>query len=973
MTTERNRFRRTGVARAVITVLCGTASMLVATETFAQAQSGTTLQRVEVTGTNVRRSDTETPSPVQVITRQELEQSGKATVGEYLQTLTSDGQGSVPTTYGRGFSGATASGISLRGLGANATLVLVNGRRVAPAVLADDAQRAFVDLNSLPMEAVDRIEVVKDGASALYGSDAVAGVVNIILFKSFVGTRIKATYGISEEGDGGEPRVAITHGRGDLDKDGWNLLLNLEAGKKDAMYYRDRGGNIGRSVLTPDGIPASTTGSNNIARAGGNGVIPTNAAGVPLNNSTTQSIIGNVVPQPATGNPTTPYVSRGNANIPNATRAQPGAQAYCNANANLAQNDPGGGCITDMWKQLGQIHPESESLNLYGRFTKRLGTDTEAWIEAGYYQTSSRVENTARVPNGTILNPNGSLSSNLANFLIGANHPDNPFNQNARLSYNPGLEIGAGITDSESKSFRFQTGLKSTIGAWDLDTAFSYSQAEQTDTVVNAINWRVANALMNPSAANVAAAQRFPGYAALPAGTLWRIAENANLNSPALYDALLDDKSRDGKTKYMSLDAKVSREIGQMEGGPIGLALGAEIRREESNLGLYEGLGDYIGLSYTTYGGKRTVSAVFAEVNLPVTKRIEANIAARYDHYSDAGNAFTPKFGAKWRVLDNLALRGTYAHSFRAPSFTENGINSLAAFGGPTVNDRVRVAAGVPTASAVAPAFLQRGNPDLEPEKAKSFTIGTVWDILPTSSVTLDYFQIKRKGLPVIEAPQDAVDAGRITRDPSQAQNPNDPGPILQGFVQFVNANQSTTRGIEVEAKHRMNLGDGMGRLNFGANWTHLLEQSVTQSTGTKYEYAGSHGDCHITNCIGSPRNKIRLWTTWEWNAWTVTGTVNYRGPMSARDPQDHPNGCAWTRPDGTPLPEDCKIKSFTTLDMSASWKIRQNTELLLGINNVFDTKPPFDPVTYGAIGYNPLDYSGAIGRYYRVGLKHKF
>src|SRR6478735_770608 len=211
MTTERNRFRRTGVARAVITVLCGTASMLVATETFAQA-SGTTLQRVEVTGTNVRRSDTETPSPVQVITREEIQNSGKTTVGDYLQTLTADGQGSVPTTYGRGFAGATASGISLRGLGANATLVLINGRRVAPAVLADDAQRAFVDLNQIPMEAVERVEVLKDGASSIYGSDAVAGVVNIILKKNYVGTVAKVTYGISSKHDGDEPRVALTHG-----------------------------------------------------------------------------------------------------------------------------------------------------------------------------------------------------------------------------------------------------------------------------------------------------------------------------------------------------------------------------------------------------------------------------------------------------------------------------------------------------------------------------------------------------------------------------------------------------------------------------------------------------------------------------------------------------------------------------------------------------------------------------------------
>ena len=145
-------FRKTPVVRALAVAFCGTASMLSAQQVLAQAAS-TTLERVEITGSNIRRTDAETASPVQVITKQEIDQAGKGTVAEYLQTLTADGQGSVPFTYGRGFSGATSSGISLRGLGANATLVLINGRRVTSAVLADDAQRSYTDLNQIPLDA----------------------------------------------------------------------------------------------------------------------------------------------------------------------------------------------------------------------------------------------------------------------------------------------------------------------------------------------------------------------------------------------------------------------------------------------------------------------------------------------------------------------------------------------------------------------------------------------------------------------------------------------------------------------------------------------------------------------------------------------------------------------------------------------------------------------------------------------------
>ena len=146
-------------------VACGGVLLSAGQSAVAQTPPAQSLERVEITGSNIRRADAETASPVQVISKKEIDQAGKGTVAEYLQTLTADGQGSVPFTYGRGFSGATAAGISLRGLGANATLVLINGRRATSAVLADDAQRTYVDLNQIPLEAVERIEVLKDGAS----------------------------------------------------------------------------------------------------------------------------------------------------------------------------------------------------------------------------------------------------------------------------------------------------------------------------------------------------------------------------------------------------------------------------------------------------------------------------------------------------------------------------------------------------------------------------------------------------------------------------------------------------------------------------------------------------------------------------------------------------------------------------------------------------------------------------------------
>ena len=163
-----------------------------------------------------------------------------------------------------------------------------------------------------------------------------------------------------------------------------------------------------------------------------------------------------------------------------------------------------------------------------------------------------------------------------------------------------------------------------------------------------------------------------------------------------------------------------------------------------------------------------------------------------------------------------------------------------------------------------------------------------------------------------------------------------------------------------------------MGRLTTGLTWTHLVTQRVTDLDGTVHDYAGSHGNCDITNCIGSPRNRISFAGTWEMGPWRLGANANFRGEMSNKlEAADA--ACAQTTADGADFPAGCKVKSFTTLDVSGSYKFGKNTEIFGSVQNLLDAKPPADFETYGAIGYNPLDYSGAIGRYFKIGLKHKF
>ncbi len=226
-------FKRTTISRCALLALGGIL-LVPAAAVFAQDQ------RIEVTGSRIKRIDAETASPVQVLTREDIERTGKQSIQEVLRGLTADGVGSIPSSFTNGFASGSAA-VSLRGLGVNSTLVLVNGRRMTTYGLADDGTRNFVDLNSIPMEAIDRIEVLKDGASAIYGADAVGGVVNVILRKNYTGGSIGATYGQTGKSDGQTTRAFGTFGFGNLDTDKYNVFVSVEASQQKNILSIDRG------------------------------------------------------------------------------------------------------------------------------------------------------------------------------------------------------------------------------------------------------------------------------------------------------------------------------------------------------------------------------------------------------------------------------------------------------------------------------------------------------------------------------------------------------------------------------------------------------------------------------------------------------------------------------------------------------------------------------------------------------------
>ena len=228
---------------AALRAAIGVALVGAAQDALAQSKAPTTdpkLETVVVTGSALRRTDAETESPITTLTAEQIIKSGLTTVSDVVRSISADNSGTLPTAFGGGFA-AGASGVALRGLTVSSTLVLIDGRRAASYALADDGERSFVDLNTIPLDAVERVDVLKDGASSLYGADAIAGVVNIILKKSFQGAEVNAEVGKGQHPGGATRRFTASYGVGDLATDRFNAYINFEFQGDDRIMIGDRG------------------------------------------------------------------------------------------------------------------------------------------------------------------------------------------------------------------------------------------------------------------------------------------------------------------------------------------------------------------------------------------------------------------------------------------------------------------------------------------------------------------------------------------------------------------------------------------------------------------------------------------------------------------------------------------------------------------------------------------------------------
>jgi iron complex outermembrane recepter protein len=906
-----------------------------ATNAFAQdAQTQPSSQkqeRIEVTGSSIKRTDTETASPVQVITREEIQRTGKSSIAEVIRGISSDNSGTISGAFTGGFA-AGAAGVSLRGLGVNATLVLVNGRRTASYGLADDGQRSFVDLNSIPLEIVERVEVLKDGASAIYGSDAIAGVVNVILRKDYVGYGVGGTVGTSFKGDGTAGRFSGTAGVGDLAADKFNFFGTVELSREGRIKQKNRSSYLGTNKL--DTLP-ETFGYYDQR---GGGVSPT-----------TQNPIRSTPYGALRVDPTQPYFA---------------ASACGPEGANAA-----GLCYFD---NIGyaDIQPQVNRFNLYGRGTFALSDSTNAFVEAGYFITDTKTRGTpsplastwgdlsnlgVKDTTGQVLTV-GQLLPNGQVVALGA-----PYSQYDRIRYSF-ADVGGRDTAYKNNNIRLVAGLKGAAFGWDYDTAVGYLETKLDQTNKGLIRYSVLLEGLNNGTYQL---------------------NNPGVVSSDFYARLSPELKKTSKNSVTFIDGKATGELAQLPGGPLGAAVGLEARREKNdNPALpYTFEGDIIGLGYSAFTAARNVVAGYAELNAPVAKMLELTGAYRIDRYSDYGTSKTPKVGFKFTPAKEFALRGTYAEAFRAPGPAENGKGSTAGF--------------------TSILLVSQGNPDIKPETSKSTTLGLVFDSQHGTTATFDFFRIKRRN-EIISADSAIVLGNNPTAGgPAQGFLPgaipgsrvyyDANGDLAAAFAPFINGNSTTTDGVDINLRHKFDLGSN-GKLTANVDWTHVRSFKRILDSGVELEYAGTHGPYALSSAAGTPKNRATFELAWDRGPVSLTGRINYVGPMRAVDnaspdyniesaegntpPRNVTlqDNCGSYFPNGYAAPSGCQIAAFTTFDLSGKYQVAKNFEINGSILNLFNKRAPWDPYTYGGVNYNPTYHqAGAVGTFINLGAKYTF
>ena len=928
------------------------------------AQAPVAMQRIEVTGSRIRSPNADSPSPLQTLSAADIAASGATNLQQVLLDNPTMGSPAISRTNSA-FQTASVgvATVDLRNLGTSRTLVLVNGRRFVSGIPGESA----VDLNSIPTDFIERVDLMTGGASAAYGSDAVAGVVNIITKRNFNGLMLDAQMGESSKNDDKKRKFSATFGSSN--DDGF-LMGHLGYSREGQVWSKDRE----RSAV--DQQASGLTG-------------------------VTRPFYSSFVPQgtffPDTGSFT--YDRNGNV-IPVNTNGTNGGQAT--------------GFNRNEYRSIA-VPVERYLFATNGEL--KINEKTRAFMEGTY--ASSHVSTTiepfglgaedifpstgGQVPAGTLVN--GTLVRNplVPQYLYdrisdtdGDGVPDYYFTR--RLS-----EVGTRGSTAERDTFRFVTGIKGEFDAWktwNYEVYGGYGQtkeAQQGTGQVNVLNF--AQALQAIPGENGGA----PICASADARLQGCVPINIfgyNTISPEALAYVTAPGSLLTRTTQKMAGGQINGEVWDLPAGPLGLAAGFEWRKEFSSAvpDALTQAGLNAGNATPPTSGEFSVKEIFLESRVPLlkdvpfVKQLDFLGAFRHGDYSSVGSTNSWNAGVEWQVVNDVKLRGTRSLSTRAPNINElyqapsqdfpSGLKDPCLGVTATSNGQYdalcRADVGVAANIAANGAFTlnqsdlqgvsgyNRGNPELKAEKGRSTTFGVVWtprsiEALKRFTFTADYFNIKIADAILSTPRQYALEScfsgsnpalcSFITRRPA-AVGANSAGSLDLVDTAVSNTGGFTTEGIDFTAAWNDRVGPG--RLSSKLAYTYVKQGYVVPLPGADRDvFAGE---------IGAPKNKALFDLGYKWNQFSVSGTMTYIG-RSALDDQFTGAGNTF------------KFGSRTYTDLQASYELAKGTELYFGLNNAFDTSPP--AIISGLPGSNTGTETAAgtydpIGRRWYAGIRVK-
>lgn len=948
----------------------------------------TKLEKFVVTGSMIKRIEGESSLPVQTITPLEMEQRGIASAEQMIMELNINGNGldnlasNADVTAGaqRGNNGVTAANLRMQGAGA--TLVLLNGRRTAAAGL----NSSVVDLNQIPFAAIERVEVLKDGASAIYGTDAIGGVLNFILKDNYQGAAAKASMDVTEHGGGNIFRYSAVAGYGDLNRDRYNIMTSVSL--SDSKVLRGDQRDFVNTFQPNRGLSPDTRGTPVATLfAIGSAAVPVKTVLSGSGTGATTTAVGPVDPADKSANPIRVnginyvdlpggpgYAGLDGMGPYDEVLWQSAASKYGSAwdtgrAAVIQQPVKNTNVVVNGTFKVAE-NTKATFSGLWGRSVSNKSFSPNQWSSATPGNTTA-LDGKTVVPNplGGMLYPStGASYDKVFNTLV-AYFPELAPNRGLPMAFRwRSVPLGNRAFTTTSDTWRAAAGLEGPLGflsQWDYRIGASRAENKAKSKLDNGYVYTVPFVnLINTGVVDVFSYTQTPAAMAAIAKT--------SANGVVMYG---------GTYRTDEYDASATGPLFKLPAGTIQAAVGVDWRQESylftgdtrANLSSSDALifnAPFDNGLATNGNLKRTIKAVFTELQIPIVKNLDFNAAGRIDQYTGFGSSKNPKFSLRWAPIEKFLVRSSYSTGFRVPTFkqmfdpvTESPFATTGAIDPKTGQQ-------IPANSATT---LFGGKSDLQPEKAKMYSAGFVVQPSKHLSASVDWWEINRTGTIQSFSATDLLTKYYPTFQDRLIRRAD--GTIAQIDTRWINAGETTTRGVDIDIKGDVDLGDKGGKLFANFNLSYLIQKKTRLAPNLDWQ--ASEVDQFTRSSDIGLHDKSSASVGYRRGNWNFLVSEYYRNGYT--DAVLPGVAAALKGAAGAPpLPKDWQplVKPYNIWGLSVTYRGIKNTTIIAGVKNLFDKDPPFsatyDTNTGAGSSWEPR-IADPRGRSYTMSVDYKF